>query len=202
MTRRLGHTALYYRPGHEAAARRLFEDMGCRLVDNGPRPGEDGFCSVLLDGDTADHADNLLFLAAMGADQLQLEEAIQGLDAAALDDKLRDWPEASSHIGIRFLTFEALEQALLAIERDAAPGGVLDGHVQLTKFTVRPGLDAEVDARVAASPAFTGDERPAFVDHWVQCFVRTDLFGRLTSAQTIELDHVFEPFFAQVPKFG
>ena len=52
--------------------------------------------------------------------------------------------------------------------------------------------------------AFTGDEHPAFADHWIQCFVKTDLFGYgiLAFGQTIELDYIFEPFFAQPPKFG
>ena len=44
----------------------------------------------------------------------------------------------------------------------------------------------------------------AFANHWVQCFVRTDLFGYgiLAFGQTIELDVVFDPFFAQPPTFG
>jgi hypothetical protein len=57
---------------------------------------------------------------------------------------------------------------------------------------------------MAASPLFTGDEHPAYADYWVQCFVKTDLFaaGILAFGQTIELDYVFEPFFAQPPEFG
>jgi hypothetical protein len=88
---------------------------------------------------------------------------------------------------------EALEDAIGALERDLAEGGPLHGHAQLRKFRARPGLDADVDARMACSPAFTGDEHPAFADYLVQCFVRTDLFGLLSSASTIELDFAFEP---------
>ena len=61
--RTLGHLALYYRPGDMEASRRLLQDLGCTLVENGPRPGEDGFCTVLVDDATAKHADNILFLA-------------------------------------------------------------------------------------------------------------------------------------------
>ena len=32
----IGHVAMHYRPGDEAPARRLFELLGCTLVDNGP----------------------------------------------------------------------------------------------------------------------------------------------------------------------
>ena len=54
---------------------------------------------------------------------------------------------------------------------------------------------------MAASPAFTGDEPRAFANYWIQCFVKTDLFGYgiLAFGQTIELDYVFEPFFAEPP---
>jgi hypothetical protein len=55
---------------------------------------------------------------------------------------------------------------------------------------------------MAASPVFTDDDRPAFGDHIVQCFVRTDLFGALTSASTIELDYAFAPFYGRIPTFG
>ena len=54
--RTIGHLALHYGPGDEGGARRLLELCGCTLLDNGPSPGNDGFCSVLLDGATASHA--------------------------------------------------------------------------------------------------------------------------------------------------
>jgi len=209
-SRTLGHLALYYVPGCEAPARRLLEDIGCTLVENGPAPGRDGFCTVLLDGATANHADNLLFLAPMSAEQQALETAIEsglggdGVSAlGAFRDRQRNGPESASHLGIRFATMDALEETLAAIARDVAPGGPLAGHVELTKYAARPGLDPAVDARMAASPAFTGDERPAFADHWVQCFAKSDLFGMLSSARTIELDFVFEPFYDHLPpRFG
>ncbi|MEX1007712.1 MAG: hypothetical protein WD271_07670 [Acidimicrobiia bacterium] len=212
--RTLGHLALHYRPGDEAGSRRLLEDLGCTLVDNGPRPGADGFCTVLVDDGSANYADNILFLARVGPAQEELERAIQeqlGIGAigeapaaTSFAQLERDAPEAASHIGIRYAELEALEQTLLTIETDAREGGPLHGRVEITKYRARPHLDNAVDARIAASPAFTGDERPAFADYWVQCFVKTDLFayGMLVFGQTIELDYVFEPFFAHPPKFG
>ena len=91
-----------------------------------------------------------------------------------------------------------------AVEADPRQGGPLHGRVELTKYRARPDLDPAVDERMAASPLFTGDEHHAFADYWIQCFVKTDLFGYgiLAFGQTIELDYVFEPFFAQPPKFG
>ena len=75
----LGHLALYYRPGEEAAARTLFTDLGCELVDNGPRPGDDGFCSAVVDGATANHHDNVVYLARMGEAQWELEQRVAEL---------------------------------------------------------------------------------------------------------------------------
>jgi hypothetical protein len=211
--RTLGHLALYYRSVDESASRRLLEDLGCTLVDNGPRPGADGFCTVLVDDETANHADNILFLAPVTPKQEELERAIReqfGVDAAgdgpatAFTDMKRDSPETASHFAIRYRELEELENVLRAVEADAAEGGPLHGRVELTKYRARPDLDPAVDERMAASPVFTGDEPQAFANYWIQCFVKTDLFGYgiLAFGQTIELDFVFEPFFAEPPSFG
>jgi hypothetical protein len=212
--RAIGHLDLHYLPGDEQAARRLLVHLGCTLIDNGPRPGADGFCTVLVDESSATYADNIFFLSPLGAAQQDLEAAIRdklGIGSADQDptvtafaQKRQDWPEAASHFGIRYASLEALESALGRIESDARPGGALTGRVQVSKFIARAGLDPEIDSRMAASPIFTGDEHPAFADYWVQCFVKTDLFGYgiLAFGQTIELDYVFEPFFSQPPKFG
>ncbi|HXY95286.1 MAG TPA: hypothetical protein VEP49_22700 [Acidimicrobiia bacterium] len=213
-TRALGHLALYYAPGDMDASRRLLEDLGCTLVENGPAPGKDGFCTVLVDGDSPTYADNILFLAPLTPTQQELERAIREEfsfgagapdgPATAFTDMKRHSPETASHFAIRYRDLEALEQVLAAVEADAAEGGPLHGRIELTKYRARPGLDPAVDARMATSPAFTGDESTAFANYWIQCFVKTDLFGYgiLAFGQTIELDYVFEPFFAEPPKFG
>src|ERR1019366_9108162 len=78
----IGHMALHYGPGDEQPARRLLELIGCTLVDNGPKPGFDGFCTVLVDQGSANYADNIMFLSRVSDGQLQLEEAITaGLNA-------------------------------------------------------------------------------------------------------------------------
>ncbi|WP_157488967.1 hypothetical protein [Pseudofrankia sp. DC12] len=202
-TRTLGHLALYYVPGLEEPARTLLRDLGLSLVDNGPP----GFCSALLDEDSANHHDNLLYLAQMTdahwALEQKLREQLRGGEAAdAYLEQIGMWPEVAPHFGVKFQSLETLEETLRTLERDIAPGGPLHGHAQLRKFRARPGLDTEVDARMAASPAFTGDEHTAFADHIIQCFVRTDLFGLLSSAATIELDYAFGPFFQRVPTFA
>ena len=202
----LGHLALYYRPGEERAARTLISDLGCELVENGPRPGEDGFCSALVDGATANHHDNVVYVAAMGEAQWALEQRLDALlatdDGRAFRDRMGEWPESAPHAGLKYESLDDLEATVLALQEHAAAGGPLEGRVTVTRYRARPGLDAEVDARMAASPVFTDQDRPAFGDHIVQVFVRTDLFGALTSASTIELDYAFPPFFGRIPTFG
>src|SRR3954471_9281063 len=73
----LGHLALHYMPGDEHKARRLLELFGCTLVDNGPAPGKDGFCTVLVNGDDANYADNIMFLSSVTPEQEALESAIR-----------------------------------------------------------------------------------------------------------------------------
>jgi hypothetical protein len=206
VTRSMGHLALYYLPGHEQAARTLLTDIGCGLVDNGWAPGQDGFCTAVFDEPTATHSDNLVYLSKMHDEQVRIEKALgQTLNELGAGQSWRDIsesPEIRPHFGIRFHSLDALEGSLLALECDASTGGPLQGHVKIVKFRARPGLDAATDARMAASPAFQGDERPGFADYLVQCFIRTDLFGNLTSAGLIELDYAFPPFFDRIPTFG
>jgi hypothetical protein len=121
---------------------------------------------------------------------------------AAFHERMVEWPESAPHVGLKYASLDDLEQAVQAVEAHTAPGGPLEGAVTVTRFRARPGLDPDVDARMAASPVFTDDDRPAFGDHIVQVFVRTTLFGALTSATTIELDYAFAPFYGRVPTFG
>ncbi len=211
--RMFGHLALHYMPGDEAPARHLLQLLGCTLVDNGPDPGNDGFCTVHINAADTNHADNIFFLSEVAPEQLAIEQAIAEALQLDANSKLLDTyrakttkaPESISHIGLRFADFAELESVLDAVGRAAAPGGLLAGRAELVKYAARPGLDAAVDARMAASPAFAGDERPAFANHWVQCFVTTDLlgFGILALGHTFELDYIFEPFFsAPPPSFG
>lgn len=210
----IGHLALHYRDGDEHQARRLLELMGCKLVDNGPLPGADGFCTVLVDPDTGNHADNVMFLSRVPQQQAAIEDAIADALAIETDDEsalvtaLRAHaasnPESTSHIGFRYRTMEQLERILVDLERAAAPGGELEGRISVVKHCVRPGLDADVDRHMGASTVFAGVDKPSFADHWIQCFVNTDLcgFGILAFGSTFELDFVFDPFFDAPPSFG
>jgi len=214
----LGHLSLHFMPGDEHQARRLLELLGCTLVDNGPSPGTDGFCSVLVNGSDANYADNIMFLSAVIPEQAAVESAIRqsshigepGESPAATkySATMTTNPEAASHIGLRFQNLEELEKVLADLEVAAAQGGELEGRIHLVKYPARPGDDPAASStmaeRIAASPAFSGDEAQSFAPYWIQCFVTTDLcgFGILAFGNTFELDYVFDPFFKEPPSFG
>jgi hypothetical protein len=209
----IGHLALHYRPGDEQSARRLLQLLGCTLVQNGPAPGTDGFTTVVVDGDTWNYVDNVLYLSQVNSTQLALEDAIAERFGAGTDHEdpvLAEYhearvrqPESLAHVGIRYASFGALERAVGDVEAAAAPGGELEGRVVLTKFRARAGLDPDIDALMESTPIFGPDDRPAFADYGVQCFVKTDLFaaGLLALGQTIELDYFFAPAFETMPDF-
>jgi hypothetical protein len=169
---------------------------------------------VLVNATDANHADNIFFLGKVSDAQLAIEHAVR--DAFALDtdapsplvtalrERVVVAPESTSHLGIRYRSFDELERVLIAIEDATAPGGLLHGRATLVKYKARPGVDPAADETIAASAAFSGEERPAFANGWIQCFVRTDLlgFGLLSLGSTFELDYVFDSFFVEPPSFG
>jgi hypothetical protein len=211
---RMGHLALHYRPGEETLARLLLEDIGCTLVDNGPEPGQDGFCTALFDDTEPTFCDNQIFLSALDATQVELEDALaeqlglftdgQHPAATAWFEKRRRRAEVFAHFGIRYGSMEQLERTLADLERDSAPGGPLEGRVLVEKRVPAPGHSGAVDARIAASPAFEGDEPSGPAEHWVQCRFVTDVvgFGLLCMGSEFELDYVFEDFFATPASFA
>jgi hypothetical protein len=215
----LGHLALHYRPGDERAARRLLELLGGRLVDNGPSPGTDGFCTVVVGEEDANYADNIMFLSAMTPEQAALEETIgASLQTDRRDevpvvqrfrDSIAEKPESISHIGIRYQSLERVERIVAALEAAAAPGAELEGRISVVKYRPRPGGTSEADDalvadRISSSPVFDGTEPSSFAPHWIQIFVSTDLcgFGILAFGNLFELDYVFDPFFQEPPTFG
>ncbi len=210
----MGHMALHYRPGDSELARLLLEDLGCTLLDNGPAPGSDGFFTALLDGGRSERADNLFFVARLDASQLTLEETILdvlGHGRAEMHPALKGYlerrqaqAEAVSHFGIRYGSFEQLEQVLARLDDHTRAGGPLAGRVEIFKRIPAPGYSDAVDARIAASPVLSSDEAAGPAKHWVQCRIITDIvgFGIVSLGSEFELDYVFGEWFQSVPSFA
>jgi hypothetical protein len=209
----MGHLALHYRPGDETLARLVLADLGCTLLDNGPAPGSDGFFTALLDGGRTDCADNLCFVSRLDASQVVLEETIlELLHAGEPDahpalttylDRRHERAELVSHFGIRYGSFEQLEDVLARLNDHTKPGGPLEGRVEVFTRIPAPGHSETVDDRIAASPAFSGDEPAGPAKHWVQCRIITDVvgYGIVSLGTEFELDYVFDDWYETPPSF-
>ncbi|MFN8025782.1 MAG: hypothetical protein U0W40_05295 [Acidimicrobiia bacterium] len=211
---RMGHLATHYREGDEHLARLLLEDLGFTLLDNGPRPGEDGFCTALVDGDEASCSENIIFLSKVSPFQQALEDAITESLGWGTDhqhpalteflDRRDERAEAVAHFGIRYSTFERLERVIESLERDASPGGPLHGRVTLYKRIAPPRFSDSIDATMAGSKVFAGVEQYGPAKNWVQCRIVTDVlaFGLVAVGAEFELNYVFPEWFEATPSFA
>jgi len=194
----LGHLALHYRAGDGDLVVRLFSGLGLRVEDLAPGRNGDRFFKIVLDPGVED---GFFFAATAAPAQLAFEdamtEACRARDGAAAlaayrASRVSD-PEAGFHIAVRYDSLEALERAVLSMETARSDEPRLAGRLALTRFKARAGQDLDVDARMAASPAFRPDDREAFGDKVVQVFLNTDVVagGLLSLGQTFELTYHF-----------
>jgi hypothetical protein len=180
--RMLNHAEFVYPPGDRALAKRLFEDLGCRVLDPqtdpvpealGPAGG--AYLIVYLDQSCEDLFDNVFYLSEVPSAQWEFEQQLGA--ALAGDEKLagahaayreqrRDLPQATTHLGLAFPSTEALEAVMEGLASDEA----LAGRIHLSKV-YRPGGPGSQDDRV------------------VQSFVHTDICsnGLICFGQQFEL---------------
>lgn len=173
----LNHVEILYRPGERHLAIAFFEALGCTVVDSGADAGAGStILYVYPEATWQDRLNNVLYLSEVREPQRRLEEVLasrlagdRGLrDAlAAYDDKARHRPHGTTHFGIRYPAFDALEVVIDRLQRALAP---------------------ELAARVAVDPVRPGDPR-SMTDELLQAFVRTDVVcaGLFTFGQLIEL---------------
>jgi hypothetical protein len=170
--RLLNHVEMVYRPGERHLVTKLFTALGCQVTDSG---APHLYISV---GARDKHGlNNSLYASEVTREQLALEEqlqqALQGESPlaaayAGYDDKFRRHPQLTSHFGIRFPSFDKLEETLAHLENDLDPE--LKGRVQV-KGVFRPGAPG------------------SYTDLVMQVFIKTDIAasGLLTFGQHIEL---------------
>jgi hypothetical protein len=172
--RRLNHVEMVYRPGERELAKRVFELLGCKPVDRGGT-----FVSSLVDPDSDDFSNNVVYASEVTAEQWDLECALVaelegdtavGKTARAYLARLAGEPQRSFHFGMRLPTLEALEAAVARV-RDASSS------------------DPDLKGRVHVSGVFHPGDPGAYTDTMVQAFVRTDVVaaGLLAFGQHIEL---------------
>ena len=170
--RLLNHVELVYRPGERKLVTKVFETLGCVVVETGGpflviqiQPGEQSFLH------------NVLYASEVTPAQWEFERVL--LEQTETDGKLaaayrefdalrRREPQRTTHFGIRLESVEALEQLLARIR--SLPDPELEGRLQLAAV-FRPG------------------DPGALSDSLIQAFVRTDVCaaGLIRLGQHIEL---------------
>lgn len=180
--RMLNHAEFVYAPGERALARRLFEGLGCKVIDPqtdpvpealGPAAGP--YLIVFLDPDNEDVFDNVLYLSEVLPQQWEFEQHLASVFEADSDlarerdellGKYQSLPQAMTHLGLAFPSEAAVETAIETLSSDTA----LAGRLEISPL-YRPRAPGSVDDRV------------------VQAFVRTDLCtsGLLSIGQQFEL---------------
>jgi hypothetical protein len=201
----LGHLALHYRPGEAQLAARFFELIGARVKSFGPFPNGDYFYLIALNSAAPDEAEDIVFLSAMTPQQYELEQELRahlGVGTQQPHPKLQAFlaekerqPEFFLHFGFHFARLEDLEAAVQRLEAamrsDPAFAARFQGF-QILKARAEAN-DADIPARMAASPVFSKTEGYAFGRNIVQVHVRTDLFAAGLSflGAVVELDYTF-----------
>jgi hypothetical protein len=194
----LGHCALHYaHPDDGPLAAQLLARMG--LIETQMLPLPQGpFYRFVTDRRHTARGDGIVYLSCLPAPQAALIAAIHRALRLGRDDEdpaVADYRammagdfEASFHLGFLFPSLEALETMVLALRDDAA----FAGRIRLGMNRARRG-DAEVDARLDASPVFGEVSRQAYGGAGVQVFVETDLIraGQLGESMVFEFDYVF-----------
>lgn len=198
----MGHLALHYAgPEDGPLAARLLSLFGLIETQALPLPGGNFYRFVVNPGHFA-RGDGIVYLSALPAPQVRLIEAIHSAlgigtgheheAVAAYRAMLASDPEASFHFGFLVPTLEELEALVIALRDLAANDPDCRDRIRISMNRARPG-DAEVDARLDASPVFGDCTRFAYGQGGVQVFVETDLIraGQLGEAMHFEFDYVF-----------
>jgi hypothetical protein len=198
----MGHLALHYgKPEEGPLASRLLQMMG--LVETQVLPLPNGnFYRFVANRAHYGRGDGIVYLSCLPEPQARLIEAIhQALHVGTdhEDDAVKGYRammaqdfEASFHFGFLVPTLEELEALVQALRELEASDPAFKGRIHVGMNRARRG-DAEVDARLDASPVFGNARRYAYGSAGVQVFVETDLVraGQLGENMYFEFDYIF-----------
>jgi len=198
----LGHLALHYaQPDDGPLAAHVLHMMGLIETQMLPLPGGN-FYRFVTSADHYARGDGIIYLSCLPEPQAQLISAIHralhvGSDhedpaVSAYRAMMASDFEASFHFGFLAVTLEQLEALVLALQDLETGDPRFTGRITIGINRARPG-DAEIDARLDASPVFGPVTRYAYGSGGVQVFVETDLVrsGQLGEAMIFEFDYVF-----------
>lgn len=170
--RLLNHLEMVYRPGERHLVTKLFTALGCTVIDTGGT-----HLGISVNPTEEFPRNNALYASEVTPEQWALEQLLQkaleggsALSAAyaGYEEKFRRHPQMTSHFGIRFPSFDAVEQVV--------------SHLQ-------DNLDAELRGRVQLKAIFRPGGPGSYSDSVMQAFIKTDIAasGLITFGQHIEL---------------
>ena len=168
----LNHVELVYRSGERKLVAKVFETLGCSVVETGGP-----YLVIQVSATSGNFLNNVLYASEVTAAQAQLESALEdqlvggGAVASAFrayEEQGRREPQRTTHFGIRMPSVDDLEKTLARIES----------------------LDcAELDGRLEVAGVFRPGDPGALSDALIQGFVHTNVFasGLVSLGQYIEL---------------
>lgn len=201
--RSMGHMALHYKTKEEGPlAARLMSMLGYVLTQDLLLPGDIHFYRFVVDPRHAPRGDGIVYLSLLPEAQQELIDAVhaalkvgqpdQHPAVTAMREKMDQDPEYSFHYGTLLESLEDLEAIFVGLEEANRSDPELQGRLKLAYNRALPG-NAEVDARLDASPIYGSVTRYAYGKNGVQAFLETDILssGILGESMFLEFDYVF-----------
>lgn len=198
----MGHLAVhYYDPKDAEVAAKLMRAIGLSETQMLPLP-QGNFYRYVVGANHFARGDGIIYMSALPEPQRQLIEAINDKLAVGTPqedpavqgfrDMMQADPEASFHFGFLMNSLEELEAIILDLREKAENDPDFKGRLNITLNRAMKG-DADVDARLDASPIYADTTRFAYGRRGVQAFIETDILrsGQLGDKMVIELDYVF-----------
>lgn len=212
----MGHLAVHYydAPDAEVAAK-LMRAIGLQETQMLPLP-QGNFYRYVVGSSHFSRGDGIIYMSALPEPQRQLIDAITiklGVGTAEEDPSVQGFrammeqdPEASFHFGFLMHSLEELEAIVLDLRNKAENDPDFKGRLNIVLNRAMKG-DADVDARLDASPIYADATRFAYGRRGVQAFIETDILrsGQLGDKMVIELDYIFpdsENHILSVVEFG
>lgn len=205
----MGHLALHYGKAEDGpVASRLLQELGLTETQILPLP-QGNFYRFVVNSRHFARGDGIVYLSALPEPQAKLIAAIHAALRVGTDDEdeavtgyramMATDCEASFHFGFLVASLEDLERIVLRLRELNQTDPAIKGRLNIGMNRARPG-NAEIDARLDASPVFGGCARYAYGRNGVQVFVETDLVraGQLGEDMVFELDYVFPGFDSHI----
>jgi hypothetical protein len=207
--RSMGHVALFYPTAEDGpAAAKLLKLLG--FVETQMLPFPNGnFYRFVVHNQHSGRGDGIFYVSALPAAQAAVNKAARealgyGTDneheaVKALREAVKADPEYTFHVGTLVDSLEVVEKMTLDLIEANKNDPDLKGRLNVTVNRPRLG-NAEIDARLDASPAFGDVKRYAYGRNGLQLFVETDLLssGQIGDTLILEFDYVWPGYDSHI----